>query len=89
MAAELAVKQDGQGRRRSSNMEGTIKVMQALVTQYEFSHCIVEHNLEDENEQLLNFSTPETLKALDPRVGDEISQLIDRLNQFEMVDLGE
>lgn len=48
---------------------------------FEFSNCIVEHNLEDDNGQPLNFGNPMTLRILDPKVGSEIERLIEELNQ--------
>lgn len=48
---------------------------------FEFSNCIVEHNLEDDNGQPLNFNNPMTLKILDPKVGAEIERYIEELNQ--------
>jgi hypothetical protein len=48
---------------------------------FEFSNCIVEHNLEDDNGTQLNFGNPMTLRILDPRVGQEIERYIEELNQ--------
>lgn len=44
---------------------------------------IVEHNITDENERLLNFKDAKDVMALDPRVGEEIGNLIDKINSFE------
>jgi|SRR6516162_992887 hypothetical protein len=51
--------------------------------QYDFSYCIVDHNLTDANKNKLNFSNPMSLKLLDPRVGSEIERLINSLNEEE------
>jgi len=48
---------------------------------FEFSRCIVDHNLTDENERPLDFSNRMTLKVLDPRVAQEIERHIEELNQ--------
>ena len=48
---------------------------------FEFSICIVEHNLEDDNGVSLNFNNPMTLKILDPKIGSEIERYIEDLNQ--------
>lgn len=82
MAGEMAMKSQP-GRGRNTPQEAVIKMMQSLVTEYEFRNCIVDHNLTDENDQPLNFSLPGTVMRLDPQVGDEISQLIDDLNQYQ------
>lgn len=58
-----------------------IDFMQRVTRQYEFEHCIVDHNLEDENGIKLNFGMPETLELLDPRIGQELERLIDVLNK--------
>lgn len=60
-----------------------IDAMQSAVTQYEFKVCIVDHNLEDENGIKLNLGTPEGFAKLDPRIGQEISDLIDDKNRWE------
>jgi hypothetical protein len=48
---------------------------------FEFSNCIVEHNLEDDSGAPLNFNNPMTLRILDPKVGQEIERYIEALNQ--------
>lgn len=48
---------------------------------FEFSNCIVEHNLEDDNGVPLNFNNPMTLRILDPKIGAEVERLIEELNQ--------
>lgn len=49
---------------------------------YSFPRCIVEHNLLDDDDNLIDFSKPaEAFKKLNPRVGMEIERLIDNLNQ--------
>ena len=64
--------------------------MNEKVTLFEFANCILEHNLEylaDPNDlssaTLLDFTKPEHVKMLDGRVGDEIDELINDLNNFE------
>ena len=39
----------------AQNASGDIEMAQRRVAQYEFQHCIVEHNLENESGQLLDF----------------------------------
>ena len=56
---------------------------QLEVTIFEFAHCVVEHNLEDESGRLLDFRKESDLVQLDPRIGDEIGSVLDKLNQFE------
>ena len=78
MAADMKISGGG-----GQNVEGSIKQMQARVTDFEFKHCITSHNLEDADGELLNFKLAGIWATLDPRIGDEISTLIDNMNQFE------
>ena len=68
---------------KDSNFEMSMLNKKAALS--DFAKLIVEHNLTDENEQLLNFKNPQDVVKLDPRVGDEIGALIDGINAFENV----
>lgn len=61
----------------------SIDALQTAVTQYEFKVCIINHNLEDDNGVKLQLGTPEGFARLDPRIGQEVSDLIDEMNQWE------
>lgn len=54
----------------------------AVVTQYEFQTCIVNHNLEEVEGKNLDFRTKRAIEILDPKVGEEISSIIDKMNKF-------
>jgi hypothetical protein len=58
-----------------------MKLQNQAVTTYEFSRCIVGHNLTDENDRPLDFSNRRTLDILDPKIGNEIGDLIDELHK--------
>jgi hypothetical protein len=60
-----------------------IQMAQTKVAEFDFANCIVEHNLEDDNGNLLDFKAAFTLQLLDPRVGQEIGDAIDAMNNFE------
>lgn len=60
-----------------------MKMMGRKTALLEFKECIVEHNLEDDQGNLLDFSKPHTLDILDPRVGQEIGDLLNELNNFQ------
>ena len=60
-----------------------IETVQSWARGYEFEHCIIDHNLEDEFGQKLDFANAMTLKVLDPRVGEEIEEEIDKLHNRE------
>jgi hypothetical protein len=52
---------------------------------HDFAYCIGDHNLESAPGQLIDFqrNTAFAIKMLNPRVGTEIEQLIDKLNNNE------
>lgn len=82
MAGKMVVNMPSTGR-RDEDMKAAVDLAQQTATAYEFKHCIVSHNLEDDNGNLLNFGDSRTIAMLDPSVGQEIAQLIDDLNDFE------
>lgn len=79
---EMKVRRDEGGQD-----EGLMKMMGRQTTVIEFKECIVEHNLEDADGNVLNFGDPRTLDVLDPRIGQEIGDLLRKINTFEE-DLG-
>jgi len=62
---------------------GEFEFFQRKVAEFEFSTCIIEHNLEDAEGALLNFANAATLDSLDPRVGEEIASHISAMNNYE------
>lgn len=58
-------------------------VMNVAVTEFEFRNCVIDHNLfiDDAETQKIDFTKPMRTWMLDPKIGDEISELIDKLNQ--------
>lgn len=89
---EMLHRQDGSSRmhmeakRRGRNNNQADKVefdiMQQWTREYEFSHCVVDHNLEDDTGNKLDFKNKNTFAVLDPKIGEEIETLIDNLNQI-------
>jgi hypothetical protein len=69
--------------RQDVNAEVDVKMLSRLTAEWEFRHCIVEHNLEDDSGAVLNFQVGTTLDLLDPRIGEEIQNLINDMNNFE------
>jgi hypothetical protein len=47
---------------------------------FDFKYCIGDHNLTDPNGAKLDLGSPMTLETLDPRVGSEIENLLDKIN---------
>lgn len=82
MAAKLQV----QGGKKIKGFAGEMDMANAMVTIYEFRTCVVDHNLEDEQGNKLNLSDETMIRTLDPQVGEEINQLINKQNQFDLDD---
>jgi hypothetical protein len=80
---EEKVPKRGQKRERPDIVRGYFELMNVAVTEYEFRNCITNHNLEDENANLIDFTRPMQAWRLDPKVGEEISKYIDELNQLD------
>jgi hypothetical protein len=70
-------------RRGKKDIMGEMAMANVRIQQYEFRHCIVEHNLTDAQERQLNLTDPVVLETLNPRVGQEIESLISDMNNFE------
>lgn len=58
-----------------------MEVVNVAIMEFEFKNCIVDHNLEDDNGNLLDFSNPMSLSILNPKIGSEIDRYIEELNQ--------
>jgi len=54
---------------------------QRWTREFEFKHCIVDHNLTDDQDNKLDFGNPMTFSILDPKVAQEIETYIDEMNQ--------
>lgn len=58
-----------------------LETMNEWATLFDFSYCIGEHNLEDAKGALLDFTSPMTLKILDPKVGSELERILGKYNE--------
>ncbi len=83
MGAKIAIEGLGDSRAREEDLKVTTEMIQKAVTEFEFGLAVVSHNLEDEHGILLNFTNPSNVWSLDPIVGQEISSLIDDMNQWD------
>lgn len=79
MAMKMGVSGAGAGKVEKIDLD----ILQEEVTRFEFKSTIMDHNLEDEDGNRLNLSTPQDFKRLDPKIGQEISDLIDEMSQWE------
>lgn len=71
--------QKGSGK----SFQGEMAMASKEITQFEFSHCIVDHNLEDLDGRKLNLNTAADFDRLSPKVGQEIESLISEMNNFD------
>lgn len=83
MAVQSSIKGEGK------NAEMNMAMMQQEVSAFEFRHCIADHNLTDENDVKLDFRQKKNVFRLDPRVGEEIGNHIDEMNNFDEGDEAE
>jgi hypothetical protein len=68
------------------SMKGEMAMLQMASTLYDFRNCVVDHNLEKAaggSTVKLDLSNQADVSILDPRVGEEIAVLLDKLNNFE------
>ncbi len=79
MASAMRFSGGGKGK----NFEGEMDLTNAKVIEYEFKECITDHNLEKEDGKPLDFTKARDVNALDPRIGEEISTQISKMNNFE------
>ncbi len=68
---------------KSKNFSGEMQLINEMATQFDFKMCIIDHNLDDEDGNKLNFQNVADIRRLDPIVGEEIDELINELNNFE------
>jgi hypothetical protein len=80
MSSQASAEMQGGNRR---NMKLVLDMINERAMLFDFTHCIIDHNLEDENGNRLDLSNPNHVRLLDPRVGEEIERALDRLNNFE------
>jgi hypothetical protein len=73
---------NNKGRGNQSVM-GEMAMASKETSLFEFAHCIVDHNLEDESGRKLNLANESDVDRLDPKVGQEIESFIAEMNNFE------
>lgn len=57
-----------------------IDILNEASRKFDFSHCILDHNLEDDNGNKLDFSNAMVLDILDPKIAAEIEREMDKIN---------
>lgn len=82
----LRLQMEAQGGRGNANatMKGEMQMANKAVTVFEFQQCIVDHNLENDSDERLDFRTPGAVEQLDARVGNEIGEYIREMHEFDL-----
>lgn len=70
---------------KSKDFAGEMNLVNEKATVFDFQKCIVDHNLFKDDEETVKFdlSKIQDIRDLDPRIGEEIDQLLSDLNNFE------
>jgi hypothetical protein len=68
---------------RNKSFEGEMNMMNEKVRIFEFTHCIMNHNLEDEMGDKLDLGNPDHVRKLDGKIGEEIDKYIGEMNNFD------
>src|SRR5262245_15250965 len=78
MYADVSTKQ---GQATQDTIRQYMEVVNVAIMEFEFKNCIIDHNLENDDGQLLDFTNAMALQILNPKIGAEIDGLIEKLNQ--------
>jgi hypothetical protein len=81
MGTKLKVSGSTTGSR--DNFGGEVDIDTEAIALWDFANCVVEHNLTDSNGALLDFKKAYDVRRLDPRIGAEVGEYIDEMNNFE------
>lgn len=65
------------------DVESELKIFNARQELFSIAHCITEHNLTDKDGRLLNLTMETDVHKLRGDIAEEITTLIDKLNNFE------
>lgn len=79
---ELALNLKIETAKGSKSTQGEMLMANKEVTLFEFKNSIVDHNLETNSGQKLDFTQLATFEVLDPRIGNEIATYITELHEF-------
>lgn len=69
---------------KGGDTAGEIAMANKAVTVFEFSQCIVDHNLEITEGTPFDFRQETSLDRLDPKVGNEIASYITEMHEFDL-----
>lgn len=70
-------------RKTGGNPVAEFEMFHEQVSAWEFANLVVQHNLTDANNKPLNFKNVADVHRIRGQVGDEITQYINKINEFE------
>lgn len=73
---------------KKSEYAGEFEMAVEKLGLWDFQNLVVDHNLEDQHGNKLNFKNVADIKRLSSRIGEEIGKYIDDLNSFEDIEEG-
>lgn len=73
---------------RTKDVKGELAMANKEATYLDFKNCVVDHNLfkDPDETQKVNFASRLDIDFLDPRVGEEIDTILNKINNFEESD---
>jgi hypothetical protein len=80
---QLSSKMSMKAGKGKKDVETVIEAFNTATELYDFATCIVDHNLTDKSGRKLNFKIAADVQMLKGPIGEEISTLMDNLNNFE------
>lgn len=76
---EMAIKMQVQQQKRgASTMD--VQMEGLKIARFEYQHCVVDHNLEDDGGNKLDLNSPQGIESLDPQIGNEIGDIIEKIH---------
>lgn len=79
MSSAMKIQSSG----KSKDWMGEMNMINEEATLFDFQRCITDHNLQDDNGNKLDFTKMSDIRKLDPRVGEEIDNILSDMNNFE------
>jgi hypothetical protein len=77
-ASKSTMRNEGKGRQASPVIEMDSFLEVNIKT--DFAYCIGDHNLTDKEGVPIDFKNPMAFQSLDPKVGDEIEEILNTIN---------
>src|SRR5215831_16323180 len=80
---DIAMQMSMEADQRKKTAQMSVTPTQTQVAAFELATCVIDHNLEDEQGNKLNFKDATSYQLLDGRIGEEISGYIDAMHDWD------